>query len=202
MRPLLLSLSHLDFPRSNLPLPLPPLSPRGALGFGVEIAGIWIPGGEFSPPLPLPLSLLPLPFFFPCAPVPAAPAPGEPSPRPASPPRRQRLGPCPPRPRLAAPASPRPPRREPPLPSRAPAAAPSLRAPAAVPSPMPHPRSRPCPGDSCPACLTVRVPSARVTCFRACDRSRTALNLVLIYFKLFSRCAASHASSHDDSFNL
>jgi hypothetical protein len=69
-RPLLLSLSHLDFPRSNLPLPLPPLSPRGALGFGVEIAGIWIPGGEFSPPLPLPLSLLPLPFF-PCAPSPA-----------------------------------------------------------------------------------------------------------------------------------
>jgi hypothetical protein len=40
MRPLLLSLSHLDFPRSNLPLPLPPLSPRGALGFGVVIAGI------------------------------------------------------------------------------------------------------------------------------------------------------------------
>jgi hypothetical protein len=32
MRPLLSSLSHLDFPRSNLPLPLPPLSPRGALG--------------------------------------------------------------------------------------------------------------------------------------------------------------------------
>jgi hypothetical protein len=31
---LLLSLSHLDFPHSNLPLPLPPLSPRGALGFG------------------------------------------------------------------------------------------------------------------------------------------------------------------------
>jgi hypothetical protein len=40
MRPLLLSLSHLDFPRSNLPLPLPPLSPRGALGFGVVITGI------------------------------------------------------------------------------------------------------------------------------------------------------------------
>jgi hypothetical protein len=35
MRPLLLlSLSHLDFSCSNLPLPLPPLSPRGALGFG------------------------------------------------------------------------------------------------------------------------------------------------------------------------
>jgi hypothetical protein len=29
MRPLLLSLSHLDLPRNNLPLPLPPLSPLG-----------------------------------------------------------------------------------------------------------------------------------------------------------------------------
>ena len=59
MRPLLLSLSHLDFPRSNLPLLLPPLSlpPRGALGFGVEITGIWIPGGEFFPSPSL-LSLL------------------------------------------------------------------------------------------------------------------------------------------------
>jgi hypothetical protein len=67
MRPLL-SLSHLDFPCSNLPLLLPPLSlaPRGALGFGVEITGIWIPGGEFfrSPsllsPSPSPSLLLPL----------------------------------------------------------------------------------------------------------------------------------------------
>jgi hypothetical protein len=68
MRPLLLSLSHLDFPRSNLPLLLPPLSlpPRGALGFGVEITGIWIPGGEFFPSPSL-LSLPPPPFFFPCA---------------------------------------------------------------------------------------------------------------------------------------
>jgi hypothetical protein len=232
VRPLLLSLSHLDFSRSNLPLPLPPLSPRGALGFGVEIAGIWIPGGEFSPPLPLPLSLLPLPFFFPCAPSPDPVArrprarPGEPPPR--SPPARRpharprRAAPYP-RPTLAARsrararlapgaggsaparrvlASPSPPRRKPPLPGRAPAAAPSSRAPAVVPGPVPRPRSRPCPDDSRPACLTVRVPSAHVTCFRACDRSRTALNLVLIYFKLFSRCAASRASSRDDSFNL
>jgi hypothetical protein len=29
-----LSLSHLDLPRNNFPLPLPPLSPHGALGVG------------------------------------------------------------------------------------------------------------------------------------------------------------------------
>jgi hypothetical protein len=40
------------------------LSPRGALGFGVEIDEIWIPGGEFSPPLPFSLPPPP-PFFFP-----------------------------------------------------------------------------------------------------------------------------------------
>jgi hypothetical protein len=70
------------------------------------------------------------------------------------------------------------------------------------PCPAPRPCSHPCPSDSRLACLTVRVPSARVTCSRACDHSRTALNLVLIYFKLFSRRASSRASSRDDSFNL
>jgi hypothetical protein len=176
MRPLLLSLSHLDFPRSNLPLPLPSLSPRGALGFGVEIAGIWIPGGEFYPPLPLPLSpspplLLPLRALAcprrarPCpdrarprraapAPVPAAPSPSHAPASPAVPPlrpppasrplpapdaggsapcpraprgQRRRLGPCPPRPRLAESA-----------PSRAPA-------------------PRPCPG----GCALVARPGGR-----------------------------------------
>jgi hypothetical protein len=92
MRPLLLSLSHLDFPRSNLSLPLPPLSPRGALGFGVEITGIWIPGGEFFPSPSL-LSLPPSPFFFPCA----RPCGGAARPCPPL-----RGGPAPPLPRAAA----------------------------------------------------------------------------------------------------
>jgi hypothetical protein len=54
--------------------------PRGALGFGVEIAGIWILGGEFSPPLPSP-SLSPSPpLLLPCvpSPVPVVRAPGGP----------------------------------------------------------------------------------------------------------------------------
>jgi hypothetical protein len=83
MRPLLLSLSHLDFPRNNLSLPLPPLSPRGALGFGVEITGIWIPGGEFFPSHSLLSLFLPLPSSSPAR----APAPprrrGSPLPAPA-----------------------------------------------------------------------------------------------------------------------
>jgi hypothetical protein len=88
--------------------------------------------------------------------------------------------------------------------SPAPRAVAARRRPCRAPWPRPRPRPcpHPCPGDSRPACLTVRVPSARVTCSHACDRSRTALNLVLIYFKLFSRRAASRASSRDDSFNL
>ena len=43
MRPHLSSLSHLDLPRNNFPLPLPPLSPRGALGFGDGDHRIWTP---------------------------------------------------------------------------------------------------------------------------------------------------------------
>jgi hypothetical protein len=56
MRPLLLSLSHLDFPRSNLSLPLPSLSPRGALGLGDGDHRNLDPEVS-SPPLPSPLSL-------------------------------------------------------------------------------------------------------------------------------------------------
>jgi hypothetical protein len=65
MRPLLSSLSHLDFPRSNLPLPPPPLSPRGALGIGNGDHRNLDP--EVSSP-PLPFSSLSLSLLFsPCA---------------------------------------------------------------------------------------------------------------------------------------
>jgi hypothetical protein len=58
-------LSHLDFPRSNLPLPLPPLSPRGALGIGNGDHRNLDP--EVSSP-PLPFSSLSLSLLFsPCA---------------------------------------------------------------------------------------------------------------------------------------
>jgi hypothetical protein len=104
MRPLLLSLSHLDFPRSNLSLPLPPLSPRGALGFGVKIAGIWIPGGEFPPLLPLPLSLsFPSPSSPARPPLPVARAPRRAAPAP--PPSRPRAPPGEPPPRRPIPAA-------------------------------------------------------------------------------------------------
>jgi hypothetical protein len=171
MRPLFSSLSHLDFPCSNLPLP--PLSPRGALGFGVEIAGIWILGGVFSPPLPSSLSL-PLPFLFffsfslpwsrarPPAPwrraasaraptpspsrAPASPAAPSPSRAPASPPAPSPHSPAPgrawPRPGELAPApSPRSPAPGEPLPRSRPAAS---HAPCPTPSavPLPVPVSR------------------------------------------------------------
>jgi hypothetical protein len=100
------------------------LSPRGALGFGVKIAGIWIPEGEFSPPLPF--SLPPPPPFFPwtcpspvlvarapggsrpvappshpapCALAAGEPLPGEPCPGPAP---AAPLAACPPLPRRAS----------------------------------------------------------------------------------------------------
>jgi hypothetical protein len=90
MRPLLSSLSHLDFPRSNLSSPS--LSPRGALGFGVEIAGVGSPEVSFplpflslslspSPPLLLPLRALPCP----CRARPCGPRPGRARPRRAAP---------------------------------------------------------------------------------------------------------------------
>jgi hypothetical protein len=228
MRPLLLSLSHLDFPRSNLPLPLPPLSPRGALGFGVEITRIWIPGGEFYPPSP---SLLPLPFFFPCAPFPDPVARAPAGPVPAAPsPSRAPASPAAPSPRPPPASHPRAP---------APAAAPSLRAsaarapaPAAVPTPVeplpqraprlgctpaaasrapcpvpwPRPRPRPCPrpclGDSRLARRHVRVPPARAARSRECDRARAAFNSLLIHFNLFSPCAASRALPRDGLFSF
>jgi hypothetical protein len=62
MRPLLLSLSHLDFPRSNLPLPLPPLSPRGALGIGDGDHRNLDPEVSSPPLLSLSRSSLPLPL--------------------------------------------------------------------------------------------------------------------------------------------
>jgi hypothetical protein len=82
-----------DFlPRSNLPLPPPSLSLRGALGFGDVIAGVWIPEVSFpSPPRPSPsLSLsLPLPFFFPWPwPSPPGLAPPRPAPLGGGGPRR------------------------------------------------------------------------------------------------------------------
>jgi hypothetical protein len=122
MHPLLLSLSHLDFRRSNLPLLLPPLSlpPRGALGFGVEITRIWILGGEFFPSTSLLSLSLPLPSSSPA--------------RTPAPPRR-----CP---------VPAPPRRgpAPPLPGAAARPCPPLRG-GARPGPSPSPRgSAPCPG--------------------------------------------------------
>jgi hypothetical protein len=88
--------------------------PRGALGFGVEIAGIWITGGEFFPPLPSP-SLSPSRPLLPCvpSPVPVARAPGGPRPGRALPspaPRPARWPPASPSRRVA----PRPPARAPP----------------------------------------------------------------------------------------
>jgi hypothetical protein len=138
MRPLL-SLSHLDFPRSNLPLPLPTLSPwcprdwrQRSPEFG--------PRGELpSPPLLLSLSL-PLPpllpparaLSFPCsrAPLPSPLAGGAAPPPPppclrwraAAPPppclRWRAAAPPPPCPwrRAAAPALPSPRRRAAPAP--------------------------------------------------------------------------------------
>jgi hypothetical protein len=111
--PLLLSLSHLDFPRSNLSLFHLSLSPRGALGFGVVIAGIWIPGGEFFPS-PFLFSLSSPSFSSsptrpPCSRAPRALAPRRPSaraPRAALGPRARALS-RPRRPRLALPRRPR-----------------------------------------------------------------------------------------------
>jgi hypothetical protein len=95
------------------------------------------------------------------------------------------------------------PRRAEPAPSRAPAPRPCPGGYALV----VHPGGRACPrarasATHVPRACTVRVPSARVARSRACDRSRTALNPVLIDVNLCSRRAASRASSRDNSFNL
>jgi hypothetical protein len=86
MCPLLLSLSHLDFPRSNLPLP--PLSPRGALGFGEGNHRNLDPEVS-SLPSSLSLSSLPLPLSSPRPPPPVFPSLRARSPRA----RPRRLGP-------------------------------------------------------------------------------------------------------------
>jgi hypothetical protein len=114
--PLLLSLSHLDFPRSNLSLPLPSLSPRGALGLGdgdhqnldPEVSSP--PFSSLSPSLPLPpLSPCAHPLFSPlCARVPARRRDTPPRPAPslsgagAAPPLRSPAGAAPPLPSPAA----------------------------------------------------------------------------------------------------
>jgi hypothetical protein len=159
MRPLLLSLSHLDFPRNNLSLPLPSLSPRGALGLGDGDHRNLDPEVS-SPPLPSPtLSLLspPAPPLFSAlrARVPARRRDTPPRPSPsqsgtgATPPLRSpaALGPSAPLPRLAR-ARPLPsgPRRRsaPPLPSPS-GGAPPLPSPAALGPPLlPVPPARLC----------------------------------------------------------
>jgi hypothetical protein len=117
--PLLLSLSHLDFPRSNLSLPLPSLSPRGALGLGDDDHQNLDPEVS-SPPFPSPLSL-PLPPLSPCA-------------RPLFSPLRARV--------------PARRRGTPPRPSPSPSgAAPPLPSPAVLGPPLlPGPPARPCAG--------------------------------------------------------
>jgi hypothetical protein len=92
-------------------------------------------------------------------------------------------------------APPSPPRRETP-PRPCPGGCPRPRALGRAPA-----RAR-APANRVPRVCTARVPSARATRSRACDRSRTALNPVLIYFNLCSRRVASRASSRDDSFIL
>jgi hypothetical protein len=150
MCPLLLSLSHLDSPRSNLSLPLPSLSPCGALGLGDGDHQNLDPEVS-SPPLPSPLSLPPL---SPCAPPSSLPCAraslcGGAATRPAPPlPRPARARPLPSGPRR---------RSAPPLPSLS-GAAPPLPSPAAL-GPAPH-LSRP----TRPLLSPLRRRSARPCC--------------------------------------
>jgi hypothetical protein len=194
------------------------LSPRGALGFGVEIAVVWIPGGEFFPSPSPSSSPRDPPARAPC--VVSGPrtlrGPGlTPSPRPPCPdePRPPRLGrahsgertlpgepspgPAPAhasRPASAARPCPCALARPSPPPPRAPASRPCrggcalaarpggrARPRALVVRPRPRPCPHLCPVTRVPHACMVRVPSARTACSRACDRSRTALNPVLIY---------------------
>jgi hypothetical protein len=135
MRPLLLSLSHLDFPRNNLSLPLPSLSPRGALGLGDGDRRNLDPEVS-SPPLPSPLSL---PLSLSLLSPPARPPLLSPARRRGTPPLPfpVRRGPSPPLPGGARP-------RPSPFPSDA---APPLPSPAALGPPLlPGPLARPCAG--------------------------------------------------------
>jgi hypothetical protein len=150
MRPLLLSLSHLDFPRNNLPLPLPPLSPCGALGIGdgdhrnldPEVSSPHLPFSSLSLSLTFP-SLRP-PLSLPCArwrPPPPRPPPRRRSPAQASVRGGARPAPAPAFPRGGA----RPP---PPWPAAAPAPAPTWCA-------------RPCPRRAAP-CARPQPPARGV----------------------------------------
>jgi hypothetical protein len=141
MRPLLSSLSHLDFPRNNLPLPPPPLSPRGALGIGDDDHQNLVPEVS-SPPLPFFSLSLSLPFSSlrpPLSPLRPCPFPGA---RPLPLPRRGGARPYP-------------------LPTAAPAPAPFLRrrpGPGVVHPPLPRRGSAPRRG---PAPARPPLPPAR-----------------------------------------
>jgi hypothetical protein len=146
MRPLLSSLSHLDFPRSNLPLPLPPLSPRGALGIGNGDHRNLDP--EVSSP-PLPFSSLSLSLLFsPCA----RPLFSLHARAPALPVRRRR-GPAPPPARGARPPPSLARRRRGPRPS-------PVRGARLAPAP-PHARARGAPPPCSPGVAPARPPAAR-----------------------------------------
>jgi hypothetical protein len=170
MRPLLLSLSHLDLPRNNLTLPLPPLSPCGALGIGDGDHRNLDP--EVSSP-PLPFSSLSLSRPVPSRrPPPLSPLRAAAPARPLTLPRRGGARPLP-LPRAAALARPRPglPRGDarpcplprgvvrPPLPPARPP-----RPPARPPQPSarpPWPRRGPCPRRAAP-CARPRPPARGV----------------------------------------
>jgi hypothetical protein len=162
-------LAHLILPAQQ-PLSLIPLSlSRGALGFGDGDRRSWIPGGEFSPPLPFSSLSLSLPFSSLRAP---SPSPLRARPRPG--PLRGGARPCPcpgaaalaPAPRVAA--RPCPPRggvaRSRPDPLRG-CATPPLPPPrGSAPRPrcgVPGPCARPRPLRGVPALGVARVASAR-----------------------------------------
>jgi hypothetical protein len=137
------SLSHLDFPRNNLPLPLPPLSPRGALGIGDGDHRNLDPEVSSPPLLSLSLSLL----FFPAPRTPSfSPARARSCPSRSSA-ARPRLAPSLPATARGGPASP------PPCPRRR-----------AVAPPRPCPRRRPCPPRSPVARPCPPLPAAPAPC--------------------------------------
>jgi hypothetical protein len=162
-----------DFlPCSNLPLPLPPLSPPWCPRVWRQDRRSLDPRGEFSPPLPFSLSPSP-PFLLPLA---ACPSPWS-HPSPARAPRPAR-GPTPaasPCPARALPYSPVSPPRCGPSPAALPVAAPAPASPRpavspspaaflVAPSPAVRPGGRawphvPCPGPRPPVAAPVPRPS-------------------------------------------
>jgi hypothetical protein len=143
-----------------LSLSLPPLSPRGALGFGDGDRRSWIPGGEFFPSPSLLLSLPLPPLLFPARALPLSPA-RVPLPVAALALLTLRVAACPsgarPRPSLLGPGAtpPRPPSRQRSPPPWPPARCPPLPLPrrgdarpyhspvTAALAPAPSPRRRP-----------------------------------------------------------